>query len=73
VLVFFGGDGSGCLALKAVELHGLVLTELELGFQVGAALVAVIVRITHVKDFYNMRRPCSSLMTTMMSMITIRM
>ena len=53
-----GHDGSRGFALKAVEQHGLVFMELELGFQVGAALIAVIIRITHGKDFYyNMRRP----------------
>jgi hypothetical protein len=53
-----GHDGSRGFALKAVEQHGLVLTELELELQVGAALIAVITRITHSKDFYyNIRRP----------------
>jgi len=52
-----GYDGSRGFALKAVEQHRLVLTELELGLQVGPALIAVITRITHSKDFYhNIRR-----------------
>ena len=42
-----GHDGSRGFALKAVEQHGLVLTELELGLQVGATLIAIIIRMTH--------------------------
>jgi hypothetical protein len=37
-----GYYGSRGFALKAIEEHGLVLTELELGLQVGPALIAVI-------------------------------
>ena len=33
--------------MKAVEQQGLVLKELELELQVGAALIAVITRMTH--------------------------
>jgi hypothetical protein len=58
MLMFCGHDGSRGFALKAVEQQGLVLTELELGPQVGAALITVITRITRSKDlYYNIRRP----------------
>jgi hypothetical protein len=51
-------DGPRGFALQTVEQHGLALTELELGLQVGAALVAVIVRIAHSQNsYYNIRRP----------------
>jgi hypothetical protein len=46
VLMLCGRDGSRGFALKGVEPHGLVVTELELGLQVRAALIAVIIRIT---------------------------
>jgi hypothetical protein len=56
--MLFGHDGSRAFALQTVEQQGLVLAELELGFQVGAALIAVIVRIAHSKNsYYNIRRP----------------
>ncbi len=42
-----GHDGSRGFALKAVEQQGLFLTELELGLQVGATLIAIIIRMTH--------------------------
>jgi hypothetical protein len=59
--MLFDHDGSRGFAVKAVEQHGLVSTELELGLQVGAALIAVIIRITHTTDLYdNIRRPCHS-------------
>jgi hypothetical protein len=48
--MLFGHDGSRAFALQTVEQQGLVLAELELGFQVGAALIAVIARITHSKE-----------------------
>ena len=45
-----------------------------MGFQVSAALIAVIIRITHRRDLYhNIRRPWSSLIITTMMTITIRM
>ena len=46
----------------------------SMGFQVSAALIAVIIRITHRGDLYhNIRRPWSSLIITTMMTITIRM
>ena len=47
VLMLCGHDGSRGFALKAVEQHGLVLTELKLWLQVGATLIAVVARMTH--------------------------
>ena len=47
MLMFCGHDGSRGFALKAVEQQGLVLTELELGLQVGATLITVIIRMAH--------------------------
>ena len=39
--------GSRGFALKTVEEHGLVLTELELGLQVSATLIAIITHRLH--------------------------
>ena len=40
--MLFDHDGSRGFAVKAVEQHGLVFTELELVIQVGGALITVI-------------------------------
>jgi hypothetical protein len=56
--MLFDHDSLRGFAVKAVEEHGRVFKELELGFQVGATLIAVIIRITHRTDLYdNIRRP----------------
>jgi hypothetical protein len=63
--------------LPPLLFFAILKSALQSLFQVGAALIAVITRITHSKDFdHNIRRPRSSLtiitMTAMTSNILIR-
>ena len=59
--MLFDHDGSRGFAVKAVEKHGLVSAELELVVQVGATLIAVVIRITHRAILYEyIRGPCYS-------------
>ena len=47
--MLFDHDSSRGFAVKAVEQHGLVFTELELVLQVGATLIAVIAAISRTQ------------------------